>query len=133
GLRGMGRRSLRFLHAYAVENSAPLVEQTDALVQIADWNLVFAQGDRKPTESALEEYERAYDELAGEGVAQQSIDEIFAPEVPVVLPAFLPNPLASEETPETSGFIDVEFDITKGGESDEIEILDTTTNASDEA
>jgi hypothetical protein len=45
----------------------------------------------------------------------------------------LPNPLASNETQESSGYIDIAFEITKYGTSRRIEILDTTTNATDAA
>jgi hypothetical protein len=50
-----------------------------------------------------------------------------------VLPTFLPNPLASDQTPKTTGYIDVAFDVTKYGDSRRVEILDTTTNATDAA
>jgi hypothetical protein len=61
------------------------------------------------------------------------IDEVFSPSMPVVLPAFMPNPLASTETPGSSGYIDIAFEITKYGEGEAIEILDATTNTSSDA
>src|SRR5690606_24145245 len=127
---GLGKRSLRHLLAYNVENSAPRLTQTEALVQIADWDLLFARGDRQITEAARDVYERAYVELERSGTAERSVESIFSPEVPVVLPAFEPNPLRSRETPETTGFIDVAFEIHDDGESDDIEVLETTRNAS---
>jgi hypothetical protein len=50
--------------------------------------------------------------------------------MPVVLPAFLPNPLVSRRTSESTGFIDVAFEVTRYGKSKKIEILDTTTDVS---
>ena len=66
----------------------------------------------------LESYEQAYDLLEQKGVAQASIDELFAPETPVVLPTFLPNPFASRDTSESARYVDVAFDITKYGRSE---------------
>ena len=50
-----------------------------------------------------------------------------------MLPAFVPNPLASIETPDSAGYIDVAFEITKYGEGKSVEILDTSTNTTDAA
>lgn len=130
GSAGIGRKGLRFLLSYQTENDAPRFTQASALVQIADWDLLFAP-DHTFVESALEVYEEAYGQLEQSGMAQRSVDRLFHPEIPVVLPAFLPNPLATSETSETTGFIDVTFDITQEGESEDIEILDTV-NASDD-
>jgi hypothetical protein len=52
--------------------------------------------------------------------------EIFSPELPVTLPTYAPNPLASMES---SRFIDVAFAITRYGESEQIEILDRSESA----
>ena len=49
---------------------------------------------------------------------------MFSPSMPVVLPAFMPNPLASTETPGSSGYIDIAFEITKYGRPRAVEILD---------
>lgn len=80
--------------------------------------------------AVLERYEHAHRALRSSGVEQASIDEMFSPELPVVLPTFLPNPLASKETPDSTGHIDVAFEISPHGKSERIVILDTTTNAS---
>ena len=62
------------------------------------------------------------------GNAETLIAEIFAPPVPIALPAFLPNPLA---TPTSARYIDVAFEVTKYGVSRRIEILGAATNVSD--
>jgi hypothetical protein len=49
--------------------------------------------------------------------------------LPVVLPAFQPNPFAPDETREVIGHIDVAFTVTKYGRGREIDILGST-NAS---
>jgi hypothetical protein len=61
-------------------------------------------------------------------VAQESIDRLFSPDIPVVLPAFLPNPLITSDVAST-GHIDVAFEVDKYGRSHRFQILDTTDNS----
>lgn len=130
-LYALGRKSLRYLLSHARANSRPWPAM-QALVHIADWDLLFADS-RRAHDEALEAYERIYELLEQEDLEQATIDRIFSPGTPVVLPTFEPNPLASERTRGSSGHIDVAFDITAHGDSEQIEILDTTLNASDAA
>jgi hypothetical protein len=116
----LGRQSLQRLLAYEIATSAPFQRQIEAFIRIADW---------EEREQALERYERALKILQDAG-AQALIDELFTPKVPVVLPTFVPNPLASNAAQGT-GYIDVAFEISRYGESRRIEVLDTTTNATD--
>ena len=58
------------------------------------------------------------------GVSVASIDELFAPPTPVILPAFEPNPLLRDEARPTTGHIDVAFEITKYGRPRAVEIVD---------
>lgn len=46
-----------------------------------------------------------------------------------MLPSFLDNQLASEQTRATTGRVDIAFEITKYGEARDVEILDSTSNA----
>jgi hypothetical protein len=140
-----GRESLERVWGYKTTTSAPLREQIDALVQIADWDLLYSdtllppatQVCARPTcvqglsRTALDKYERAYELLEAAG-AQASIDELFSAEVPVVLPAFVPNPLASDPAQASNRFIDVAFEVSRYGESRDVRILDTTTGATDD-
>jgi hypothetical protein len=77
----------------------------------------------------LDTYEKAHELIKQQDTPQAAIDALFSPELPIVLPTFFPNPLASPRTEDSRGFIDVAFDITKYGRSRNVEILDTTTNA----
>lgn len=129
---GQGRVALRVIHERHVKYSAPLPVQMNALLQMADWDLLYA-GGRKKNEAAFQAYEALYERFQQEGLEQSFIDEIFSPSVPVVLPAFVPNPLVSSEAPAASGYIDVAFEITRYGEGKAIEILDITTNTASEA
>ena len=129
---GQGRATLRDIHSKLVKYSKPLADQMHALVDMADWDLRFA-GGRHEKEAAFQAYEALYERLQQEGLEQSFIDEIFSPRVPVMLPAFSPNRLVSSETPKSSGYIDIAFEITKYGEGKSVEILDATTNATDDA
>src|SRR5687767_6060630 len=62
--------------------------------------------------------------LEQDGASQTSVEQLFGPPTPVVLPAFQPNPLARDATRAETGYIDVEFEITKYGRSRAVEILD---------
>jgi hypothetical protein len=123
GTENQGRGMLRALYERHVKYSAPLPVQMNALLQMADWDLLYARG-RKEQEAAFQAYEALYERLEQEDLEQSFIDEIFSPRVPVVLPAFSPSRLVSSETPDSLGYIDVAFEITKYGEGESIEFLD---------
>jgi hypothetical protein len=110
-----GRQSLSRLHAYAAASASPLLAQADALAQIADWDLLYSYNGQ-----AFDEYERILAWLHEAGLPAESIDELFAPSIPVVLPAFKRNPLARDET--SMAYIDVAFAITKYGRARDVEI-----------
>jgi hypothetical protein len=128
----LGREILGDLYSRALSSSEPLPAQMNALIRVADWNLLFAAG-REKKEAALDAYETLYDQLEQRGFDEPSIDALFSPSVPVVLPAFSPSLLVSSETRGSSGYIDVAFEITKYGQGKSIEILDTSTNTAEAA
>jgi hypothetical protein len=121
-----GRQSLQRLYAYGAASSRPLLRQADAAVQLADWDLLHSHNGQ-----AVSSYASAYALLAEAGVAEASIAQLFAPQLPVVLPAFQPNPLAPDEARPTRGHIDVAFEITQYGRARAVEIRDSA-NASGE-
>jgi hypothetical protein len=121
---GFGRKSLERLSAYATATNAPLQEQARALIRIADWDLLYTQTSR-----ALKQYQRAFEMLKLVG-AQELIDELFAPQIPVVLPTLGSNPLAPDSARASNAYIDIAFEISRYGEGRRIEILDST-NATD--
>ena len=132
-----GADSLRRLAAYAVATSEPSLNQINALIQLADWYLIF--GTPHPVNAgrdlrdAHDLYKNAYRQLENDGVDEALIEQIFSPRRPVVLPTFVPDPLAPAGARSSTRFIDVAFDVTKFGGSKRVEILATTRNASKEA
>jgi alkylhydroperoxidase/carboxymuconolactone decarboxylase family protein YurZ len=123
-----GDRALRDFLAYQAKNAEPLHARIDTLVQIADWGLLDSDY-RKSDDQVLAVYQQAYDLLEAQPAGDAALEQFFAPAIPVVLPAFLDNPLASEQTPATTGHVDIAFEITKYGEARDVEILDSTSNA----
>lgn len=125
---GLGARSLRsLLDHYERTNPEAWLPQIETRVQIGDWDLLYASHlGTKYERSAAEAYEQAYDLLLEHGIAQDSIDAIFSPDMPIVLPSFVKNPLVSIETPRSRGYIDVAFIIARNGKSRQIEVLETT-------
>lgn len=121
-----GRQSLQRLYAYGAASSSPTLLQADAVVQLADWDLLHSHNGQ-----ALDTYAAAYAELDKAGVAQTSIAQLFSPATPVVLPAFRPNPLAGDEGRAATGHIDVAFEITKYGRSRGVEIRDAANATPD--
>jgi hypothetical protein len=119
-----GLQSLRRLYAYGAASSESSVRQAEAVAQMADWDLLYSHNGR-----AIESYDVARAMLEEAGAPASSIERIFAPATPVVLPAFQPNPLERDDTRAATGYIDVAFEITKYGRSRGVEILDAA-NAS---
>jgi len=118
-----GRQSLTRLIDYDIASAEPLLKRVGAIMQVADWDLLFEE-----RQSALETYDRAYRSLKEQGVAQATLDELFSPEMPVVLPTFMPSPLSSDGS-QATGHVDVAFDISRFGAARRLEVLGTS-NAS---
>ena len=117
--------------AYEIRSAAPAAARANAIAELADWHLLPAHNDRRRFDdgTALALYERAYWELQQGDDARASTAQIFAPDLPVTLPTFEPNPFASAATAESSRYIDVAFAVTKYGTGEQIEILDTSKDA----
>jgi hypothetical protein len=121
----LGRYSLRRLVEYELAAESPWPEVIRALVELADWDLLYSHNSL-----AITAYEEAYAELKQAGVRQAAIDGIFSPSMPVVLPVFSPNPLAAGAAPAAE-YIDVEFEIRKYGQSRNLRIIGTTAQVTD--
>jgi hypothetical protein len=122
----LGRLALQRMLAYATETSASTPSRIDAIVAIADWDLLYSRNGL-----AFEGYQLAYGLLEQAAEAETSIDRIFSSKEPLMLPTFSPNPLVADPTVEATAYIDFAFEITKYGESRRIEIVDATPNATD--
>jgi hypothetical protein len=126
-----GWASLMRLTVYELRSGAPPAARANAFAELADWYIRAEHIDprrnfNRTDEIALALYRRALAELGQGDDARESMAQIFSPELPVTLPTYAPNPLASTES---SRYIDVAFAITKYGEAEQIEILARSENA----
>jgi hypothetical protein len=119
------------LIAYEMRSAAPVADRANAIAELADWQLFVTPAERRrfgSGESARKLYERAYRELQQGGDLRAS-KRIFAPELPVTLPTFEPNPFAAAASARSSRYIDVAFAVTHYGTSEQIEVLATSKDA----
>jgi hypothetical protein len=72
---------------------------------------------------ALASYERAREMLDRAAATEHDVEHLFAPSMPIVLPAFRPNPLAPRDAQPATGYIDVTFEITKYGRGRAVQIV----------
>jgi hypothetical protein len=121
----LGRESLRRLVAYEAAASAPPLVQLEALIGVADWDLLFAESG-KLRDNAHAMYEHAYRRLSATG-QHEAIEAIFSPKIPVVLPTFLPNPLAAADGRPSAEYLDIAFEVTKAGRARNVEVLEAST------
>jgi hypothetical protein len=117
-----GRQSLKRVYVYEVAASSTALRKATAIVQIADWDLLFSNNSL-----ATDGYVLALAMLEEAGVDATSVAQLLAPELPVVLPAFERSPLARDETRAATGHIDVSFAITKYGRARDVEIRDAAS------
>ncbi len=114
---------------YETRSGASAADRASAIARLADWHLQITPAERRhfgDGDKALALYRRAYRELQQGGDLPASTQQLFAPELPVVLPDLEPNPFA---TAPSARYIDVSFDITKHGIGQGIEILATSNGA----
>jgi hypothetical protein len=125
--------SLVRLIAYEIRSAAPAAARASAFVELADWHLLSIPLDRRhlddSLDTALEVYERAYRELQLGADAPTWTTRIFSPDLPATLPTFAPNPFSSAAPAESSRYIDASFAITRYGWAEEIEIVDSSKDA----
>ena len=121
-----GRRSLVRLIYDDGANAQPMLSRVERLVQLADWDLLYDQRTL-----AFDLYEKTHAYLTQHRVAQASIDELFAPATPILLPISQPNLLAPELAEGATGYVDVVFDVSRYGRTSRIRVSDS--NASNAA
>ena len=128
GNYGTGLHTYGVLLDYETDAGSSPLTHAESLVQSADWNILYSP-DLGTTliDDALSDYRQAWESLRQHNVPQESIDAIFNPQIPVALPSFITSPLESSEAGST-GYIDVAFNITSRGRSDDIEIVGASEN-----
>jgi hypothetical protein len=118
------------LLAHEPEDVPAAVRRAEFLLQLADMNVVRRRQawHTGGFDDVHEQYVQAWQALQAAGVDQAQLDELFAPPVPVVLPAFAVNPLTRVPEAVATGYIDVSFEITDRGRSRRVDVTATSTN-----
>jgi hypothetical protein len=118
-LHGMGRASYRRRVAYSVINSGEVADFANALVALADWDLLFSYNG-----SAVARYDEAYALLRRENAPEAAVRALFPVDEAVRLPTFAPNPLAaSGSAPHDAAYVDVAFEVSKYGVPRKIDVV----------
>lgn len=132
GAFAVGEKSLQRLLAYDVANDEPLMARARSLLRLADWNTLEANAAHRffEHEATLETYQQLHDMLVRDGVSRETIDDFFSPRLPIVLPTFLPNPLAPEESAGTRSYVDVSFIVTTRGNADRVRAVGRSADLS---
>jgi hypothetical protein len=132
----VARESYGRLMYYDEASAETSLNRAATIVRAADTELVCSRIQRPAlARAALKLYREAYELLERNAVARASIDELFAPEVPIRLMESLhaiTHPIPSVPPSDSFGHLDVAFEITKYGRARGIEIIDATPNCTDE-
>lgn len=110
-LYGLGRSSYQRRVRYSALGSPSAVERARALVELADWSLVFSRNG-----TAVKGYEQAHALLVAQRVPEAAIRELFPTDVPVFVPTFARNPLDAVANPKAAGYVDLDFEIGRYGQ-----------------
>jgi hypothetical protein len=118
-LYGLGLVSYQRRVGYAgAASSGEAVEYARALVELADWSLLFSRNG-----TAVKRYAQAYSLLVEQRASATSIEEFFPANAPVFLPSFAPPPLDGVAVAGSSDYVDVDFEIGKYGQPRKVTIV----------
>jgi hypothetical protein len=132
GRYSVGRAAYQRMIAYdaaaygdSTSDGPELQHRLEPYLQLADWDLLYSNNG-----AAFDQYTKLRQLIGSTRNAAPLLAAIFAPPMPIVLPAFLPNPL---DTQESATYIDVTFEITKYGEARRIEVRGASPDVSNAA
>jgi hypothetical protein len=122
----LGQESYERSLSYISNNENRTASQLAAIMlEAADWQLLF---ERKV--KAAGEYEKVYEFFLQFPEFAQEAESLLYPEMPVVLPVFLPQPnskekldISTEQPLRYFGYIDVSFQINRFGKAKRISVL----------
>ncbi len=109
----LGRTALERRYAYLLDKNSSAIDVIQALLDIADWYLVFERWS-----SAEDLYLQAFDLMEANGI--DSINGLDYPDLPVEVPNFVSSPysresndISSEVTLPYEGYIDMSFSLSR--------------------
>ena len=118
-LYGLGLGSYQRRVGYTgVGSSIEAVDYARALIELADWSLLFSRNG-----TAVKRYAQVYSMLVEQQVSASSIEQFFPTNTPVFLPTFAPPPLDGVIVAGSSDYVDVDFEIGKYGQPRKVNIV----------
>lgn len=108
----------RMYEIYLTNPEAPPGAEINAQIQLADWNLLFNRW-----QSALEQYQIAYQAMAASSEGQAKADEFFSK--PVALPDLPLLRSSSGASEEGLKYVVVSFDVSENGSTQNIHIVES--------
>jgi tetratricopeptide (TPR) repeat protein len=103
---------------YTEVGSPTAVDYAQALIELADWSLLFSRNG-----TAVKRYAEAYAFLVERRVPAASIEQLFPTDTPVFLPAFAPPPFDGAAVAGSTGYVDVDFEIGKYGQPRKVTLI----------
>jgi tetratricopeptide (TPR) repeat protein len=129
-LYGLGLVSYQRRIGYTAAGYTNAVDHARALVEFADWSLLFSRNG-----TALRRYAEAYSLLVAQNVPAAAIEALFPSATPVFLPIFAPTPLERAVT-GAAGHVDVDVEVGRYGQPRKVTIVaaagDGVTDAADD-
>jgi hypothetical protein len=126
-LYGMGLVSYQRRIGYTAAGYTNVVDHARALVELADWSLLFSRNG-----TALRRYAEAYSLLVARNAPAAAIEELFPSATPVFLPIFAPMPLDGAAN-GAAGYIDVDFEVGRYGQPRKVTIVAAAGDAAADA
>ncbi len=123
-LYGLGLVSYVRRVEYTRAGSPSAVDYARALVELADWSLLFSRNG-----TAVKRYAEAHALLVANGVPAASIELLFPADTPVSLPTFAPTPFEGAVGAGSTGYVDVDFEVGKYGQPRDVTIVAMTGDA----
>jgi hypothetical protein len=117
-LYGLGLVSYVRRVQYTRAGSPSAVDYARALIELADWSLLFSRNG-----TAVKRYAEAHALLVANGVPAASIEQLFPAATPVSLPTFAPTPFAEAAGAGSTGYVDVDFEVGKYGQPRDVTIV----------
>src|SRR5690606_18985040 len=111
---------------YEASSAAERVRRAQLQLQLADLNLLRLGRDIYFDDygQLYDQYRKAYQHLAAEGVDPATLDRLFAPEFPVRLPVNRAVPFVSASELQEGAWIEASFEIDERGKSRRIRITE---------
>jgi len=123
-LYGLGLVSYVRRVEYTRAGSPSPVEYAQALIELADWSLLFSRNG-----TAVKRYAEAHALLVANGVPAASIERLFPADTPVSLPTFAPTPFDAAAGAGSTGYVDIDFEVGKYGQPRDVTIVATAGTA----